>query len=211
MGHGDWQSFRHRNTARRHRIRYPSLRRGHRRGADCRHLVRQGARCLRRIRCRCRRAREHWRQRRRSNADRRRWPGRSPRERGWSARDPRHRPPLRAVRGVGGSSPRRSLVLADGMPLNDAFGGWVFWDKVPQAAIDRIEVDRGSGGDLYGADALGGVIQLLTVRPARATGRVMLEGGTQGTGTVSVFGGGRANDWRYSGAGEWFNTDGYIP
>ena len=116
-----------------------------------------------------------------------------------------------ALRGVGGSSPSRSLVLADGMPLNDAFGGWVFWDKVPQAAIDRIEVDRGSGGDLYGADALGGVIQLLTVRPARATGRVMLEGGTQGTGTVSVFGGGRANDWRYSGAGEWFNTDGYIP
>src|SRR5207237_7100308 len=75
-----------------------------------------------------------------------------------------------ALRGVGGSSPSRSLVLADGMPLNDAFGGWAFWDKVPQAAIDRIEVDRGSGGDLYGADALGGVIQRLTVRPARAAG-----------------------------------------
>jgi outer membrane cobalamin receptor len=53
------------------------------------------------------------------------------------------------------------------MPLNDAFGGWVFWDKVPQAAIDRIEVDRGSSSDLYGADALGGVIQVLTVRPNR--------------------------------------------
>ena len=68
-----------------------------------------------------------------------------------------------ALRGIGGTSPSRSLVLADGMPLNDAFGGWVFWDKVPQAAIDRIEVDRGSGSDLYGADALGGVIQLVTV------------------------------------------------
>src|SRR4051812_18830593 len=116
-----------------------------------------------------------------------------------------------ALRGIGGTSPSRTLVLADGIPLNDAFGGWVFWDKVPQAAIDRIEVDRGSGGDLYGADALGGVIQLLTIRPSRPTGRVLIEGGSLGTGTVSLFGGGRTRDWRYSGAGEWFNTDGYIP
>jgi outer membrane receptor protein involved in Fe transport len=115
-----------------------------------------------------------------------------------------------ALRGIGGTSPSRSLVLADGVPLNDAFGGWVFWDKVPQAAIDRIEVDRGSGGDLYGADALGGVVQLLTVRPNRPVGRIMMEGGTLGTGSVSVFGGGRAGEWRYSGAGEWFNTDGYV-
>ena len=116
-----------------------------------------------------------------------------------------------ALRGVGGTSPSRSLVLADGMPLNDAFGGWVYWDKVPQAAIDRIEVDRGSGGDLYGGDALGGVIQLLTIRPSRPTGRVLIEGGSLGTGSVSLFGGGRAHDWLYSGAGEWFTTDGYIP
>ncbi len=116
-----------------------------------------------------------------------------------------------ALRGIGGTSPSRSLVLVDGVPLNDAFGGWVFWDKVPQASIDRIEVDRGSGGDLYGADALGGVVQLLTVRPNRPVGRVLVEGGSLGTGSMSVFGGGRAGGWRYSGAGEWFNTDGYIP
>ena len=116
-----------------------------------------------------------------------------------------------ALRGIGGTSPSRSLVLADGFPLNDAFGGWVFWDKVPQAAIDRIEVDRGSGGDLYGADALGGVIQLVTVRPNRPVGRLLVEGGGLGTGSVSVFGGGRARGWRYSGAGEWFTTEGYVP
>lgn len=116
-----------------------------------------------------------------------------------------------ALRGVGGTSPSRSLVLADGMPLNDAFGGWVYWDKVPEAAIDRIEVDRGSGGDLYGGDALGGVIQLLTIRPSRPTGRLLIEGGSLGTGSISLFGGGRAHDWLYSGAGEWFTTDGYIP
>jgi outer membrane receptor protein involved in Fe transport len=114
------------------------------------------------------------------------------------------------LRGLGGTGSSRSLVLADGVPLNDAFGGWVYWDKVPQAAIDRVEVERGSGSDLYGADAVGGVVQILTQHPGRATARALLEGGGLGTGRVSLFGAGHAHGWNYSGAGEWFKTDGYI-
>ena len=116
-----------------------------------------------------------------------------------------------SLRGIGGTSASRSLVLANGIPLNDAFGGWVYWDKIPQAAIDRIEVQRGSGTDLYGADAAGGVIQLLTVRPGRPVGRALLEAGNMATGRVSLFGGGRTQGWLYSGAGQWFTTDGYVP
>ena len=116
-----------------------------------------------------------------------------------------------ALRGLGGTGASRSLVLADGVPLNDAFGGWVYWDKVPQVAIDRVEVQRGSGSDLYGADAVGGVVQILTVRPGRPTARLLAEGGSLGTGRISVFGGGRTSGWAYSGAGEWFTTEGYIP
>ena len=86
-----------------------------------------------------------------------------------------------SLRGLGGTGASRSLVLANGIPLNDAFGGWVYWDKVPQAAIDRIEVQRGSGTDLYGADAVGGVVQILTVRPGRPTARAVLEGGNMET------------------------------
>jgi outer membrane receptor protein involved in Fe transport len=116
-----------------------------------------------------------------------------------------------ALRGIGGTAQSRSLVLADGVALNDAFGGWVYWNKVPQTAIDRIEVQRGSGSDLYGADAVGGVVQLLTLRPIRPTGRALFEGGNLGTGRVSLFGGGRTHGWRYSAGGEWFTIDGYIP
>jgi outer membrane receptor protein involved in Fe transport len=116
-----------------------------------------------------------------------------------------------ALRGIGGTAQSRSLVLVDGVPLNDAFGGWVYWSKVPQAAIDRIEVQRGSGSDLYGADAIGGVVQLLTLRPARPSVRAIVEGGTLGTGRASIFGGGRTQAWRYSAGGEWFTIDGYIP
>jgi outer membrane receptor protein involved in Fe transport len=114
------------------------------------------------------------------------------------------------LRGLGGTGSSRSLVLADGVPLNDAFGGWVYWDKLPAAAIDRVEVLRGSGSDLYGADAVGGVVQILTLRPDRASARVRAEWGSLGTRRVSGFGGGRSRGWSYSGGGEWFDTDGYI-
>ena len=116
-----------------------------------------------------------------------------------------------ALRGIGGTAQSRSLVLVDGVPLNDAFGGWIYWDKIPQVALDRIEVQRGSGSDVYGADAVGGVVQLLTHRPGRTTGTALVEGGGLGTGRVSLFAGGRTRGWRYSASGEWFNIDGYIP
>lgn len=114
------------------------------------------------------------------------------------------------LRGLGGTGSSRSLVLADGVPLNDAFGGWVYWDKVPQVAIDQVEVERGSASDLYGADAVGGVVQIVTLHPARSTARALVDGGGLGTGRVSLFGGGRTHGWGYSAAGEWFKTDGYV-
>jgi outer membrane receptor protein involved in Fe transport len=114
------------------------------------------------------------------------------------------------LRGLGGTGSSRSLVLADGVPLNDAFGGWVYWDKVPQVAIDQVEVQRGSASDLYGADAVGGVVQIVTLHPARSTGRALIDGGGLGTGRVSMFGAGRSHGWSYSAAGQWFKTDGYV-
>jgi outer membrane cobalamin receptor len=120
------------------------------------------------------------------------------------------------LRGLGGTGSSRSLVLADGVPLNDAFGGWVYWDKVPQVAIDRVEVERGSGSDLYGADAVGGVVQIVTMRPSRPAARALVEGGGLGSRRVSLFAGGRThgsnngNHWNYSAAGQWFSTDGYV-
>ena len=69
------------------------------------------------------------------------------------------------LRGLAGSGASRTLVLADGFPLNDPFGSWVYWNRVPQAALDRVEIVRGATGDLYGPDALGGVVQVLTFDP----------------------------------------------
>jgi outer membrane receptor protein involved in Fe transport len=114
------------------------------------------------------------------------------------------------MRGLSASGASRALVLADGVPLNDPFGGWVYWSRVPAAAVDRVEVMRGSGSDLYGADAMAGVVQVLTRKPGDVSVKVDLEGASHGTARASVFAGGSHGPWRGTASGEAFTTDGYI-
>ncbi len=68
-----------------------------------------------------------------------------------------------SLRGLGPSGASRSLVLLDGVPLNDPFGGWVAWSKVPRETLTAVELVRGGGATAWGNAALGGVVQLLTV------------------------------------------------
>jgi outer membrane receptor protein involved in Fe transport len=107
------------------------------------------------------------------------------------------------LRGVSGSGASRTLVLADGLPLNDPFGSWVYWNRIPLVALERVEVVRGGGGDLYGADALGGVIQLLTLESRDPRLRVSAEAGAHDSGRASGYASGRAGGWSGEAAGEW--------
>ena len=112
------------------------------------------------------------------------------------------------LRGVSGSGASRTLVLADGVALNDPFGSWVYWNRVPQAAVDRVEVVRGATGDLYGGGALGGVIQVLTVQPTRTRARATFDGGSHDTFRGSLFGAAERDGWSATGAYEGVRTDG---
>ena len=89
------------------------------------------------------------------------------------------------LRGVGASGASRALVLDDGVPLNDPFGGWVYWGRVPRLSLERAEVLRGGASDLYGSSAMGGVIQF--VRSRRPGLRVEASAGSQETGSASAF------------------------
>jgi outer membrane receptor protein involved in Fe transport len=113
-----------------------------------------------------------------------------------------------SLRGLSASGASRALVLADGAPLNDPFGGWVYWDRVPTAAIDRVEVVRGGASDLYGADALSGVVQILTVRPRGPSLNGALEAGMHATPRASIFAGTAGRGWTASTAGEASRTNG---
>jgi outer membrane receptor protein involved in Fe transport len=114
------------------------------------------------------------------------------------------------LRGISGSGASRTMVLADGQPLNDPFGSWVYWNRVPQAAVARVEVVRGATGDLYGADALGGVVQVLTFEPGRTRVRATVDGGSHDTYRSSIFGGAELRGFHGTAAGEWVRTDGVI-
>jgi outer membrane cobalamin receptor len=86
-----------------------------------------------------------------------------------------------SLRGIGPSGVSRTLVLLDGVPLNDPFGGWVYWSKVPLESIERIEVVRGGGSAVYGNYALGGVINIVTRRPEATAVQGKIDGGTRDT------------------------------
>ncbi|HSY60081.1 MAG TPA: TonB-dependent receptor plug domain-containing protein, partial [Terriglobales bacterium] len=59
-----------------------------------------------------------------------------------------------SLRGLGASGSSRALVLEDGIPLNDPFGAWVYWDRVPRESISSIEIAQEGSSSLYGSDAL---------------------------------------------------------
>ena len=111
-----------------------------------------------------------------------------------------------SIRGLGRT---RALVLLDGVPLNDGFGGWVNWTKIPYRNIERIEVVRGGSSSLYGTYAMGGVINVLT----RSTGEtgIALEGsyGSQQTGQAHAYAGESFGNTAVAISYDHYDTDGY--
>lgn len=65
-----------------------------------------------------------------------------------------------SLRGLGPNGAGRTLVLLDGMPLNDPFGGWVEWVNLPPSYIEQASVVRGGGAGTWGNSALAGVVRL---------------------------------------------------
>src|SRR6185503_1704174 len=115
-----------------------------------------------------------------------------------------------SLRGVGASGASRAVVLADGIPINDPFGGWVYWGRVPRAALDRIEVVQGGASSLYGTDALGGVINLIPRDSRESALSFEASYGNEQTPNVSLFAGGKLFQWAAQLSAEAFHTDGYI-
>jgi outer membrane receptor protein involved in Fe transport len=117
-----------------------------------------------------------------------------------------------SLRGIGASGASRSAVLFDGVPLNDPFGGWVQWNRIPPIAVDEVEVLRGGASSLYGGSGLSGAIEL---RPRAATDDLAFSteafGGSQQTVSASAFAGKAWDGWELDAAGGHFQTRGYIP
>lgn len=114
-----------------------------------------------------------------------------------------------SLRGLG---VRNTLVLLDGVEIGDPSRAQVTYEfgTIPVEDIDRIEVLRGPQSTLYGADAAGGVINIVTRRPTKPfEGYVASEVGTWGTAQGSAGVRGAIGRFTYGASAFGFRTDGF--
>ena len=83
-----------------------------------------------------------------------------------------------SIRGV---DEGRTVVLFDGIPVNDAWGEWIDWGRVPKGMLDRVEVVEGGTSSLYGNGAMGGVISFFSRPLAPCAINMTVEGGSRDT------------------------------
>jgi outer membrane receptor protein involved in Fe transport len=114
-----------------------------------------------------------------------------------------------SLRGIGPSGVSRTLVMLDGMPFNEPFGGWVYWTRVPLEATERIEVVDGPSANVYGNYALGGAISINTAQPSRQLFDVRSQMGNKNSPKLDFFGGDVFGKVGLLVDGSFFRTDGF--
>ena len=114
-----------------------------------------------------------------------------------------------SLRGIGSSGASRTLMLWDGVPVNDPFGGWVYWTQFVPDDMDRIEVSRGASTSVFGNLAMSGAIAGFSRPPERSHLLLDDEIGSQGTEDVSLGLSQLWSGWALSGTARAFETDGY--
>lgn len=105
---------------------------------------------------------------------------------------------------IRGAETDQTVVVVDGVKLNDPSGpgGGYDFANLMAGDIARIEVLRGAQSTLWGSQAIGGVVNIVTAEPTSAFGgQASLEGGSMGTGYARAAVGGKTQhlDWRLAG------------
>ncbi len=112
---------------------------------------------------------------------------------------------------LNGLGNRRTLVLLDGVPLNDGFGGWINWGLVANH-IERVEVVPGGTSNLYGTWAMGGVINIITQEPGIRPGFSLdSQAGNLSSYQQAIAARYGSDRWRLQLGYRWFHTNGFIP
>ncbi|MEA2061588.1 MAG: TonB-dependent receptor [Thermodesulfobacteriota bacterium] len=115
-----------------------------------------------------------------------------------------------SVRLRGFNNDRYTLILIDGHPINDAYSGGVEWGMLPIESVEKVEVVKGPASALYGGNAMGGVINIITRTPEKTHGLIKGGMGNNGTYRYSASCGTRFKDKLSLRLGyEAESTDGY--
>jgi len=118
-----------------------------------------------------------------------------------------------ALRGIGGNSQTGTLVVVDGTPVNKSDAGSVNWNIIDKDNIEQIEIIKGPGSVLFGSNAMGGIINIITKQPKeKISVNSSLSYGTFNTYDGRLNLSGRSNNgifyWKYFT--NYKASDGYI-
>ena len=114
------------------------------------------------------------------------------------------------IRGFSDTAVSNVLVLVDGRKINTIDISGPDLTQIPVETVERIEVIRGADSVLYGDNAVGGVINIITKKgEGKPTGSVEYEGGSYGASTENVNVGGSQKGLSYQMNQKYANTDGY--
>ncbi len=115
-----------------------------------------------------------------------------------------------SLRGIGSSGASRTLVLWDGIPANDPFGGWVYWTQFVPGEVARVEISRGAATSIFGDRAMSGAIGIFSRQPEKLHVLAEYGFGNENTHDLSA---GFADAWSrvaISGTARAFTSDGYY-
>jgi vitamin B12 transporter len=111
---------------------------------------------------------------------------------------------------IRGANANQTLVLVDGLRISSSTTGATTLEAIPLEQIERIEILRGPASALYGADAIGGVIQIFTRQGARGfSANANAGGGTDGTVVGGAGLSGATGPFRYALQAGGRRSDGF--
>jgi vitamin B12 transporter len=116
------------------------------------------------------------------------------------------------LRALGGNASSRLLLLLDGVPQTDPFGGWISWPAYDPERLDRVRIVRGGGSGVHGPGALAGTIELESASPADLAGvGGRLAYGSRDSRDVRASAGLPLGRGLLALSGAWASGDGFIP
>ncbi len=112
-----------------------------------------------------------------------------------------------------GANATQTLLMVNGVSMRDlAWGFGIFWKGLPTSMIERIEIIRGPGSALFGADAASGVINVITKTAGKIDKRqVAVRYGSFGSKSASAQYGAQAGELAFGFTADVMDTDGHDP
>jgi vitamin B12 transporter len=116
------------------------------------------------------------------------------------------------LRGLGGNASSRALLVLDGVPQSDPFGGWVTWPAYDGQWLSSVRITRGGGAGAYGPGALSGTIEMTSLAPQEDAGSSasLAYGSRQSVEAKGLLSGGLGGGFGFIAA-NYARGDGFVP